>query len=74
MAQWFKWWKDATFMKIFGVAMLAMVIAVLSAVLIELGWVISVVAACIGGYTMKRILFKRLDEIAEERRNLKESK
>ena len=67
MAEWIKWWNDKTIVTIMVVAISSVGLAALSAVLIDWGWVISIIIALVGGYTMKRILFKRLDEIAAEK-------
>lgn len=67
VAEWIKWWNDKTIVTIMVVAISSVGLAALSAVLIDWGWVISIIIALVGGYTMKRILFKRLDEIATEK-------
>ena len=67
MAKWIKWWKDKTIVTIMIIAISSVGLAALSAVLIDWGWAISIAIALVGGYTMKRILFKRLDEIAAEK-------
>jgi len=59
-----KWWKDKTFLTILAVALLTMVVAFLLAYFIDWGWVLSIVVACLGGYAIRKVIVKKLDELA----------
>ena len=64
----FKWWKDKTFMLIFTIALLSIVLAFITAYFISWGWILSIIIAIIGGYSMREILFNKLNEIANNKK------
>jgi hypothetical protein len=75
MSNWVKWWKNKTFLKILGISLLAMGIS-FGIAMIDPGntWcaVGSILVACGGGLVIRKVIIKKLDELAEE--NTPESK
>ena len=65
MTEWIKWWKDKTFLLILGIAMLSMLVAGIFANCFSWGWVVSCVAACLGGFAIRKIVVKKLNELSE---------
>lgn len=72
MSTWIKWWKDKTFLKIWGVILLSMG-ASLGIILINPDniWCIigSISAAMFGGLIIRKLIIKRLDKLADELEN-----
>ena len=64
MATWIKWWKDKTFIKIWIVIMITMIIGFLLAYFINFGWIVTIVVSCIGGFIIRKIITNKLDEIS----------
>lgn len=64
--EWIKWWKNKTFMTILGIALVAMVVSFLLAYFIEWGWILSIVVACIGGFLIRRVISKKMDEVVKD--------
>ena len=62
MSKWFRWWKDRTFLKILGIVIGAMVIALLLAVTMEYGWIGSIIVATTGGIAIRRIIIKSISK------------
>jgi hypothetical protein len=69
MSNWIKWWKDKTFLKIWGIILLTMGIS-LGIVIINpnstLCIIGSILAACIGGLVIRKVITKKLDELSEK--------
>lgn len=65
--EWIKWWKDKTFLSVLGVALGTMVASLALALLLEWGWIGSIVTALAGGFEMRRIVQRKLDEIDNDR-------
>lgn len=69
MANWIKWWKDKTFLKIWGIILLTMGIS-FGIVIINpdstLCIVGSIIAACSGGLVIRKVITKKLDELADK--------
>ena len=72
MANWIKWWKDKTFLKIWGVILLSMG-ASLGIILINPDniWCIigSIGAAMSGGLIIRKIITNRLNKLADKLEN-----
>lgn len=66
MSDWIRWWKDRTFLVCLGIALLSMSVAFVLAYFIEWGWLVSVAVALIGGYFIRRMIYKRLDELCDD--------
>lgn len=64
--EWIKWWKDKTFMTVLAVALVTMAVAFVTAYFIDWGWILSIVAAGIGGQAIRRVIVNKLNEKAEE--------
>ena len=68
MSNWIKWWKDKTFLKIWGIILLTMGVS-FGIVIINpdntLCVVGSILAACSGGLIIRKIIKKKLDEYAD---------
>lgn len=62
MSNWIKWWKDKTFMTILAVALIAMAVTFLLAYFIEWGWIPAIAVALAGGFVMRKIVIKKLDD------------
>ena len=65
MATWIKWWKDKTFIKIFIVALITMIIGFLLAYFIDWGWIVTIITSCTGGFIIRKIITNRLDKEAK---------
>lgn len=69
MSNWIKWWKDKTFLKIWGIILLTMGIS-FGIVIINpdstLCVVGSILAACSGGLVIRKVITKKLDELADK--------
>jgi ABC-type transport system involved in cytochrome bd biosynthesis fused ATPase/permease subunit len=64
--EWIKWWKDKTFLLVWGIILLTMAVAFVVAYFIDFGWILSIVAAGIGGQAIRRVIVNKLNEKAEE--------
>lgn len=62
--EWIKWWKDKTFLTILAIVIVTMLISFLVA-FFRCGWVLSIVVACLGGYAIRKVIIKKLDELAD---------
>ena len=62
MANWFKWWKDKTFLSVMGVALVTMLLGFLMAHYISWGWIITVFIGAIGGLVIRKIVVNRIEE------------
>lgn len=65
--EWIRWWEDKTFLSVLGVALGTMVASLALALLLEWGWIGSIVTALAGGFEMRRIVQRKLDEIDNDR-------
>jgi len=69
MSNWIKWWKDKTFLKIWGILLLSMG-ASLCIILINPDSIVCIIGALampsIGGMIIKKIVGKKLDEWSEK--------
>lgn len=69
MATWIKWWKDKTFLKIWGIILLTMGIS-FGIVIINpdntLCVIGSILAVCIGGLVIRKVITKKLNELADK--------
>ena len=65
--EWIRWWEDKTFLSVLGVALGTMVASLSLALLLEWGWIGSIVTALAGGFEMRRIVQRKLDEIDNDR-------
>lgn len=65
--EWIRWWEDKTFLAILAVALLTMGAALASALLWEWGWLGSIAVALGGGYAVRRIVQRKLDEIDNDK-------
>lgn len=69
MSNWIKWWKDKTFLKIWGILLLSMGVS-LCIILINPDSVVCIIGALampsIGGMIIKKIVGKKLDEWSEK--------
>lgn len=68
--EWIRWWKDKTFLSVLGVALGSIVASLALALLLEWGWIGSIVTALAGGFEMRRLVIKKLDEIDNDRTKL----
>lgn len=62
--EWFKWWKDKTFMSVLIIALIAMASSFLCARFLPDLWKIpAVVMICLpSGISIRRIIIKRIEE------------
>lgn len=56
MSNWVKWWKDKNLLAVIITALVSVVLASIPAVLFELGWIISIVLAIIGGILIRHFI------------------
>lgn len=61
-----RWWKSKFFLTILGVALTTIGITFLLAYFIDWGWIPAIAVALGGGFAIRRIVVKRLDELAEK--------
>ena len=61
MTNWIKWWKDKTFLAVLCIVLVTMIVSFLVAFL-RCGWVLSIVVACLGGFGIRKVIIKKLDE------------
>ena len=61
MTTWIKWWKNKTFNILLVITLLILLITFLFAYLLEWGWVVSVIVALVGGFIIRKIIIKALD-------------
>ena len=59
---WFKWWKDKTYMTILGISLVAIVVCFLLSYFIEWGWLPAIVVAIVCGIAIRQVLIKRINE------------
>lgn len=64
--EWIRWWKDKTFLSVLCVALGTMVASLALALLLEWGWIGSIVTALAGGFEMRRIVAKKFDEVDKQ--------
>lgn len=62
MAEFVKWWKDKMGVLITLTAILSVVIACLFTVFFEWGWIVAIVIALGGGYLIRRLIIKKLED------------
>lgn len=67
MSEWFRWWKDRTFLTILGIVIGAMVIALLLAITMDNGWIGSIIVATTGGLAIRRIIINKISKWNGER-------
>lgn len=63
---WIKWWKDKTFMSVLGIALGTMVLSFLLAYFISWGWIPAIAVALAGGFAIRKVVVRKLDEIADK--------
>lgn len=62
-----KWWKSKFFLKVLLVVFLTMIITFLVAYFTNGYWqLLSIPTACLGGFILRKIVIKKLDEIADK--------
>jgi uncharacterized membrane protein YdbT with pleckstrin-like domain len=71
MGNWVKWWKNKTILTILGIVLLTMLVAFLFAFFFDWGWIVALVTSLLGGYGIRRVIIKYLDELAEKMSNSK---
>lgn len=64
--KFFKWWKNKTALSIIGIALGSVLLAFLFAYFFTWGWYVSIAIALGGGYWIRTILFKKLNEMADK--------
>lgn len=66
MSTWIKWWKDKSILQIIGTAFGAVILAFIPAYFLSWGWILSILIAVFGGITMRKLIIKKLNQIADE--------
>lgn len=62
MAEWIKWWKDKTFLTVLGIVAITMAISFCVA-FFSCAWWLSIIIACLGGFGIRKVIIKKLDEM-----------
>jgi uncharacterized membrane protein YdbT with pleckstrin-like domain len=62
MANWIKWWKSKFAWTLIGVVLLTMVISFLFAYFFDWGWIVAIITACSGGFTLRKLIKKKIDD------------
>lgn len=59
---WFKWWKDKTFLTILATCLVAIVLAFVFARFIEWGWIVSMLIGVLAGLFIRSVIIKSIEE------------
>lgn len=62
MSKWFRWWKSDFFLMLLVAVILIKVVAFLLAYFIEWGWILAILVAVGGGFILRKMVIKKLDE------------
>jgi hypothetical protein len=65
MSKWFRWWKSDFFLMLLVAVILIKVVAFLLAYFIEWGWILAILVAVGGGFILRKMVIKKLDEWSE---------
>lgn len=65
MSNWFKWWKSKFFLTVLGIALATISVSFVLAYFIEWGWILAIIAALLGGLSIRKVLINKLEEIAD---------
>ena len=65
MGNFIKWWKSKFAWTLIGGALLTMVISFLFAYFFDWGWIVAIIAACSGGFTLRKLIKKKIDDFAK---------
>lgn len=65
MSKWFRWWKSDFFLMLLVAIILIKVVAFLLAYFIEWGWILAILVAVGGGFILRKMVIKKLDEWSE---------
>lgn len=66
MGNWIKWWKSKFFLTILAIVAVTIVVTFLLAYLLEWGWIPAIALALGGGFAIRKVVIKKLDEMSEE--------
>lgn len=69
MSTWIKWWKSKFAWTLIGVTLFVMLIAFLFAYFFNWGWIVSIITAFAGGITLRKLIYKKIDNYAEALEN-----
>ena len=61
MENWIKWWKNKTFLTVLGIVLITMAISFCIA-FFSCAWWLAVIVACVGGFGVRKVIIKKLDE------------
>lgn len=61
MGEWIKWWRNKTFLTILSIVLITMAISFCVA-FFSCAWWLSVIVACVGGFSIRKVIIKKLDE------------
>lgn len=62
MAEWVKWWKDRCFLLVLLISFSSMALALLSALLVYWGWILSIVFALAGGVLIRLVIRREIEK------------
>lgn len=62
MAEWVKWWKDRCFLLVLLISFSSMALALLSALLVYWGWILSIVFALTGGVLIRLVIRREIEK------------
>lgn len=62
MATWIKWWESKFAWTLIGVVLLTMVISFIFAYFFDWGWIVAIITACGGGFTLRKLIKKKIDD------------
>ena len=62
MSNFIKWWKSKLAWTLIGVVLLTMIISFIFAYFFNWGWIVSVITALCGGFTLRKLITKKIDD------------
>ena len=66
MSEWIKWWEDENLLSVILISIVSVIVAFLSSLFINNGWILSIVIACIGGICIRYFLNKYIKSNLEK--------
>lgn len=69
MANWIRWWKDRAFLLILLIAFSSMILALVTALIVDWGWILSVVYAIAGGVLIRLVIRREIEKKVKDGTN-----
>ena len=65
MSTWIKWWNSKFAWTIIVITLITMIISFLFAYFFDWGWIVSIIIACGGGFILRKLIKKKIDDYAK---------